>query len=121
MKWLFIVLITVLVAFFLCPAQPDSQLYAVRSQIADRFKPGPSAGKSEQEKQELLAAKREELKAYEDTLQQVEADIVKMSNVGTCNITGQPNQFKLDKDPRPELQAKIDKVKEEIRQLESKS
>ena len=75
-----------------------------------------------QNNQEFLTNKREELKAYEDGLQKVEADIARnKANVGTCSITGQPNQFILNQDPRPELQAKIDKIKEEIRLLENKS
>lgn len=96
-----------------------------RSQIADKFKSikdsAGSSTKSEQEKQEFLAAKREELKAYEDALEKVEADIARMSQVGNCPITGRPNEFRLDNDPRPELRAKIEKVKEEIRELESPS
>lgn len=121
-----ITLITALAAFFLWPAQPGSKLFAARSQVAGQCKSiQNSVGlslKSEQEKKELLACKKEELKAYEDVLQQVEADIARMqSEVGTCAITGQPNKFVLNQDPRPELQTKIDKVKEEIRQLENKS
>lgn len=75
-----------------------------------------------QDNQELLTNKKAELKAYEDGLGKVEAEIAhNKANVGTCSITGQPNQFILDKDPRPELQAKIEKLKEEIRVLENKS
>ena len=120
MKWLFIIILAASAAFFFWPAQPDSQLHALRGQIVERFQPGQSTGKSEQEKQEFLAAKREELKAYEDALQKVEADIARMSQVGTCPRTGRPNEFRLDHDPRPELQAKIAKVKDEISQLEAK-
>ena len=124
MKWLCIAFITALAAFFIWPAQPESRLYAVRSQIADQCRSFPkSAGlpsKSAQENTELLACKREELKAYEDVLQQVEADIARaQAEVGTCPITGQPNKFILNQDPRPELQTKIDKLKEEIRPLEN--
>jgi len=58
----------------------------------------------------------------EDALQKIEADIARMqSNVGICPITGQPNQFILEQDPRPELQTKFDKLEEEISLLESNS
>jgi len=78
--------------------------------------------RSEKDNLELITNKKAELKAYEDGLQQTEANIEKMkSEVGTCPITGQPNQFILKDDPRPELQSKIEKLKSEIRQLENKS
>jgi hypothetical protein len=125
MKWAFFTIVVVLLAFCLWLAPPDSRLNAVRGQITDKFdsarKSVAWSFKGEQEKQELLACKREELKAHETALQQVEVDITKMSDVGTCRRTGEPNQFILNQDPRPELQAKIDRVKEEIRKLESKS
>lgn len=73
-----------------------------------------------QDKGELLSYKYEELKAYENALQQVEAQIAHdRANVGTCPITGQPNQYILTQDPRPELQAKIDSIHGEIRRLET--
>jgi len=126
MKWLFITIIAVLAAFFLWPAEPETQLYAVRGRIANQFKSVQTAIglslNSEQENKELLVNKKEELKAYEDVMQKVEADIARMqSEVGTCKITGQPNTFTLTQDPRPELQAKIAKLREEIRLLENKS
>ena len=78
--------------------------------------------RSEKDNQELITSKKAELRAYEDTLQQIDADIEKMkSEVGTCPITGQPNQISLKDDPRPELRTKIEKLKAEIRQLENKS
>jgi parvulin-like peptidyl-prolyl isomerase len=126
MKWLFIALIAALAAFFLWPAQPGSQFHAVRVRISDQSgsiqKSAGLSAKSEEDKNELLTCKKAELKAYEDAIQQVDADIARMqSEVGTCPITGQPNQFILNQDPRPELRTKIDKIKEEIRQLENKS
>lgn len=76
---------------------------------------------SEQDKKDL-ALKKEELKAYEDSLQKADAEIARMqSEAGTCSITGQQNKFTLEQDPRPEMQAKIDKLKEEIRSIEGKS
>jgi hypothetical protein len=73
-----------------------------------------------QDKNELLSYKYEELKAYENALQQVEAQIAHdRAHVGTCPITGQPNQYILTQDPRPELQAKIDTIQGEIRRLEA--
>lgn len=81
-----------------------------------------SIGLSAQGNQELIANKKAELKAYEDGLQRVEEQIAHdRASVGTCSITGQPNQYILNQDPRPELQTKIDQLKEEIRKLERKS
>ena len=80
-----------------------------------------SIGLSQADK-ELINNKKAELKAYEDGLQRIEAQIAHdKANVGTCSITGQPNIYILNQDPRPELQAKIDQLKAEIRQLEGKS
>jgi polyhydroxyalkanoate synthesis regulator phasin len=126
MKWLFFTIIIALAVFFLWPAQPGSKLHAVRGKITNQFKSVQKSAelstKNDEEKKELLYYKKEELKAYEDALQKVEADIARMqSEVGTCPITGEPGKFTLTQDPRPELQSKIDKLKEEIRQLEDNS
>jgi len=81
-----------------------------------------SIGFSSQRNQELIINKKAELKAYEDGLQRAEEQIAHdKANVGTCPITGQPNQYILNQDTRPELQTKINQLKEEIRQLENKS
>lgn len=81
-----------------------------------------SIGVSSQGNQESIANNKAELQAYEDGLKRIEEQIAHdRANVGTCSITGQPNQYNLTKDPRPELQSKINQLKEEIRQLESKS
>jgi hypothetical protein len=75
-----------------------------------------------QDTNELLSHKHEELNAYENALQQVEAQIAHdRANVGTCPITGQPNQYILKQDPRPELQKKIEAIQEELRRLETKA
>lgn len=77
---------------------------------------------STQDTREEIENKKAELQAYEDALQKIEADIANArANVGICPITGQPNQFNLTQDPRPELQSKIEKLREEIRHLENKS
>lgn len=81
-----------------------------------------SAGLSSTDNSELIANKKAELQAYENTLQSIEAEFANArANIGTCPITGQPNQMNITQDPRPELQSKIEKLREEIRQLESKS
>ncbi len=81
-----------------------------------------SIGISAENNQELIANKKAELAAYEQGLQQVEEQIAQArANVGTCAITGQPNQFILNQDPRPELLTKIDQLKADIRKLEGKS
>jgi peptidoglycan hydrolase CwlO-like protein len=125
MKWVGTTFLAVLASFFLWPAQPESRLYAFRSQLTDQFKSirnavGVSAVNGEDK--QAIANKMAELNAYEDALQKVEADIANaQANVGTCSITGQPNEFRLTQDPRPEIQAKIDQLKEEIKLLEKKS
>jgi hypothetical protein len=82
----------------------------------------PLIGFSSQGNQELINNKKAELKGYEDGLQKAEEQIAHdKANVGTCPITGQPNQYILNQDPRPELQTMINQLKEEIRQLEKKS
>jgi len=82
----------------------------------------PIFGMSEQAKSELLTNKKAELKAYEEGLQRVDEEIERnRKNVGICPITGQPNQFVLENDPRPELRKKIEVLNQEIQQLESKS
>jgi len=81
-----------------------------------------SIGVSSQSNQETITNKKAELQAYEDGLKRIEEQIAHdRANVGTCSITGQPNQYNLTQDPRSELQSKINQLKEEIRQLESKS
>jgi len=78
--------------------------------------------RSDEERQQLIINKKAELKAYEEGLQRIEEEDARLkANVGTCPITGQPNKVEMTKDPRPELRAKIETLKEEIRQLESKS
>lgn len=125
MKWLFIVIVVALLASFLWPVEPDSYLYAVRGQVVDQFKYAQKSIKwsikSEQEKKEFIAVKREELRAYENALQQMEADIVRMqSEIPVCPITGQQSKLNLTQDPQPELKLKIEQLKVEISQLESK-
>jgi hypothetical protein len=81
-----------------------------------------SIGWSAQSDKETLEFKKAELTAYEEAPQKVDAQIAHdKANVGICPITGQPNQYILNNDPRPELQTKIDKLKEDIKKLESKS
>lgn len=124
MKWLCITGIIVVASFFLWPAQPESRLYGVRNQVKDRFTSFGSVvglSSSSEDDRQTIANKMAELQAYEAALQKVENDIATArANVGTCSITGQPNQFILNKDPRPEVQARIDTLKEEIRVLEKK-
>jgi hypothetical protein len=82
----------------------------------------PVIGFSSQGNQQTITNLKAELQAYEDGLQRIEAQIAHdRASVGTCSITGQPNQYILDQDPRPELQAKIEQLKQEIRKLEGKS
>lgn len=92
--------------------------YAIAKNPPAMLQVGPAM----QSHDEALEFKKAELQAYEEALQKVEADIAGMkANVGTCPITGQPNQITITQDPRPELEAKISKLKEEIRRLEGKS
>ena len=80
-----------------------------------------SIGMSAESKSQMIGSKKAELQAYEEALRQVDAQIEHdRANVGICPQTGQPNQYILNHDPRPEVREKIDKLKEEIRQLESR-
>lgn len=123
MKWIIIALIAASAVYFLLPGEPGPKFQAVRAKVVEQgksiAKSVGSPAKSSVENNELLANKRAELKAFEDALEKVDADIARMqSEVGICPITGQPNQFILKEDPRPEIRARIDKLKEEISQLE---
>jgi len=76
---------------------------------------------SAESKSQLINNKKAELRAYEEALQRVEEQIAHdRANVGICPITKQPNQYILTQDPRPEVQVKIDQLKEDIRKLEGK-
>lgn len=123
-KWLCIIAIVVLATFILWPAQPESRLYSARCQVKDQFKSfGYVIGLSStyEDDKQTIANKQAELQAFEEGLQKVEAEIASARvNVGTCSITGQPNQFVLKQDPRPELRAHINELKAEIRALQKK-
>ncbi|MEN8133999.1 MAG: hypothetical protein ABFS18_00495 [Thermodesulfobacteriota bacterium] len=124
MKYFFIILFTVLSVFSLWPTQPESQVYA--GQFFDQWKSFQRtielSFKSEQDIKELLSNKKAEQQVYVDTLEKIDETIAQMeSEVGICEITGLPNEFILEEDPRPEIQAKIDKLEEEIRLLENNS
>ncbi len=58
--------------------------------------------------------KREELKAYEDALRQIDGQVAQWkaeANSNICPQTGQKASFEVTQDPRPELQAKIDRLR----------
>jgi hypothetical protein len=124
MKWIIIALIAAMALFILWPGEPGPKFQTVRAKVVEQGKSIAKSvvtpAKSGEENNELLASKKAELKAFEDALEKVDADIARMqSEVGTCPITGEPNQFILKEDPRPDLRTRIDKLKEEIAQLEN--
>jgi hypothetical protein len=124
MKRLFILLILILITFFFWPAQPDSHLHSVREQFYNQcdsiFKGMVEIPLSDEERAELLARKKEELKAFEDGLAKVNADLARaQSEVPVCPQTGQQSKLRVMSDTRPEAVAHIDRLKEEIRELEA--
>lgn len=120
MKWFYVVCTIIVASLFLWPVQPESRLYVMRSQIIDHVKSiGSTVGLPDNSQE--ISHKKAELQAYEESLRSLDAQIESArANVGTCSITGQPNQFILGQDGRPEARAKIEQLKEEIKALENK-
>ncbi|MDH4232972.1 MAG: hypothetical protein OEW04_13205 [Nitrospirota bacterium] len=119
-KMAFLFLAVAAALFYFWPAQPDSGGQSITARIVGAFSalslPGKDYGQE-------LAVKREELKAYEDTLAKIENQIGKWQNEAESNIcpqTGQKGTFEVTKDPRPDLHKKIELLRQEIAALELK-
>ncbi len=117
-KYFFGVLLIGMAAFFFWPVDKDSAIYKYRHSITDS---APGIGKSNDELKEELELKKAQLEAYEKGLEQADANIQHIyDDAPVCPRTGQKAIVTITQDPRPELRAKIDGLKEEIRALESK-
>jgi chromosome segregation ATPase len=107
-----------LLALYCYPTRPDSRLSGIKNIIFASFQ---STQKSDANYQEELQKKNAELKAWEDGIVKFDETIRKLeANAPICPITGQKQTLVVTKDPRPEMQEKITKLKEEIELLESK-
>ncbi len=112
-KIIFLILIGVAVVY-LYPAKTNSSLHKVQSSLK-------SIGKSEADFREELRYKREELAAYEKAVTDITANIEKVIATGPiCPTTGERAITTVTEDPRDELRAKCEALKEEIRVLEER-
>lgn len=113
-------LFSIIALFYFWPAGPDSGIQKVKTGVAGIFSSsGSSSGKDYSP--DYLAAKREELKAYEDALKHFDAQIEQWkveAESQICPQTGRPGVFILKDDPRPTLREKIDRVRQEIADIE---
>ncbi len=117
-KYFFGALLIGLSVFFFWPVDQESAIYRYRHSITDS---ATNIGKSNDELKEELELKKAQLEAYEKGLEQAETNIQRMhDDAPVCPRTGQKAIVTITQDPRPDLRAKIDELKEEIRVLESK-
>ncbi len=117
-KYFFGALLIGLAVFFFWPVDKDSAIYGYRHSITDS---ATNIGKSNDELKEELELKKAQLEAYEKGLEQAETNIQHIyDDAPVCPRTGQKAIVTITHDPRPEVRAKIDQLKEEIRALESK-
>lgn len=117
-KIFFLFLVIVVAALYFWPAKPDSGIQRVKTRIADMFSSVSSPGKDYNQE---LAAKQVELQSYEEVLKQTEAQIEQWKTEAEsriCPTTGRPGIFELKEDPRPNLREKIDRLRQEIAELE---
>lgn len=114
MKKLLCLLFVGISAAYFYPAKPSSNLYKLQTRIK-------SIGKSEADYREELIFKREELAAYEKAITDISAKIENViANGPVCPITGERATTTVTDDPRDDLRAKCDLLREEIRVLEDK-
>jgi chromosome segregation ATPase len=112
-KLLLFVFIGMSAAYFY-PAKPSSNLYKMQTRIK-------SVGKSEADYREELSYKRAELAAYEKAITDISANIERViANGPVCPITGEKATTTVTDDPRDDLRAKCESLREEIRELEDK-
>ncbi|KAF0143259.1 MAG: hypothetical protein FD156_2779 [Nitrospirae bacterium] len=118
MKKIFFLFIIIAIIYF-WTAGTDSGVQKVKTSIAGFFSSDLSSEKVSSA--DYLAAKREELQAYENALKDTDAQIEqfrKEAESQICPQTGRPGVFILKEDPRPGLREKIDRVQQEIARLE---
>ncbi|MEZ4599027.1 MAG: hypothetical protein R2940_04480 [Syntrophotaleaceae bacterium] len=110
-KLFYLFLIGICVAYYY-PAKPNSTLYKLQTRIK-------SAGRSEADYREELSYKRAELAAYEKAIADITAKIEGVvANGPICPISGERAITTVTDDPRDDLRAKCEALREEIRELE---
>lgn len=107
----YFVLIAMCFVYFY-PAKPSSNIYKIQKRMK-------SIGKSDADCREELRYKREELAAYEKAIKDITANIESViANAPICPETGRRAITTVTEDPRDDLQAKCESLREEIRVLE---
>ena len=118
-KIVLFLLVAVAGAFYFWTSQSDSSSPELKTGIADMF-----SSSSARDDGQVLAMKREELKAYEGAIKQVDGQVDRWkseADAKICPQTGQKATFQVSSDPRPELQEKINRLRLEIAELEQKT
>ena len=117
-KYIFLLLLIGVAAFFFWPVGKDSEICKSRRSLINRV---ILVGKSSDKCREELELKKAQVEAYEKAIAQVDADFERMNaEIPVCPITGKKSELNITEDPRPELRAKIQVLQEEIKVLESK-
>ena len=118
MKIISLVLFIAVAVFLFYPASPDSSLTKIKSSVFEKI---GSVGKSKADYEEELRYKTEELAAYQQALEKLDADVKSWeTNAPVCPTTGQKAIIRIDKDGRTEVREKIKKTEEEIAILKTK-
>jgi hypothetical protein len=109
-----LLLLLIAAAVWFYPAPPDSGFHRLQLQVR-------SMGDSHEQEREELRGKKLELAEYERVIGEITAEDARMvENAPICPINGQKALTTMTQDPRPELRAKCDTLREEIRALEAK-
>ena len=104
----------VVAAIYFYPTNPGTVLYKVQSSLK-------SIGKSEADYRQELGYKKAELAAYEKAIVDITTNIENVIASGPiCPTTGRKAVTTLTEDPRDDLRAKCERLKEEIRKLEER-
>jgi len=118
-KYIFWMFMIGLAAFLFWQVGQESAVYKYRHSAIDR---AIFAVKSNEECKQELEMKKEEMAAYEEAIVKVDEDIARMAaEIPVCPRTGQKSSLRITNDPRPELRAKIETLKVEIKVLENKT
>jgi len=114
MKKLFFLLMIAAVTVYFYPSAPQALLHKLQGSLE-------SLGKSEADERRELAGKRAELAAYEKAVDDITARLDReVANAPVCPTTGQKAIINITQDPRDEVRAKCDILREEIRVLEER-
>jgi len=117
-KYIFWLIMIGLAAFFFWPVGQESAVYKYRHSAIDH---ATFSFKSNDECKQELELKKEQMAAYEDAIVKADEAFEKMAaEIPVCPQTGQRSPLRIKDDPRPELRAKVETLKEEIKVLESK-